>query len=102
MKALAPLGGIGARCEACFGADLLGNLTADRHAEIARDNDRTVADAWAMIAWLLDQAAAPVVESFLREAESGIAFGIATCLFDEMVGWVIHHRARFIPSRPAA
>ena len=30
-----------------------------------------VVDAWAMIAWLLDQAAAPAVESFLQEADAG-------------------------------
>jgi predicted nucleic acid-binding protein len=30
-----------------------------------------VVDSWAMIAWLLDQAAAPFVESFLREADAG-------------------------------
>jgi predicted nucleic acid-binding protein len=30
-----------------------------------------VVDAWAMIAWLLDQAAAPAVESFIQEAAAG-------------------------------
>jgi hypothetical protein len=30
-----------------------------------------VVDAWAMIAWLLNQAAAPVVESFIQEADAG-------------------------------
>src|SRR5450759_4977928 len=30
-----------------------------------------VVDAWAMIAWLLDQAAAPAVESFIQEADAG-------------------------------
>jgi hypothetical protein len=30
-----------------------------------------VIDAWAMIAWLLDQTAAPVVELFLQEADAG-------------------------------
>lgn len=30
-----------------------------------------VVDAWAMIAWLLDQAAAPAVESFIQAAEAG-------------------------------
>jgi predicted nucleic acid-binding protein len=30
-----------------------------------------VIDSWAMIAWLLDQAAAPAVESLLREADAG-------------------------------
>jgi ribonuclease VapC len=30
-----------------------------------------VVDAWAMIAWLLDQAAAPTVESFIQEADAG-------------------------------
>jgi ribonuclease VapC len=30
-----------------------------------------VVDAWAMIAWLLNQAAAPAVESFIQEADAG-------------------------------
>jgi predicted nucleic acid-binding protein len=30
-----------------------------------------VVDAWAMITWLLDQASAPAVESFLQQAEAG-------------------------------
>jgi len=30
-----------------------------------------VVDAWAIIAWLLDQGAAPVVESFMQEADAG-------------------------------
>jgi len=30
-----------------------------------------VVDAWAMLAWLLDQAAAPAVESFFQQADAG-------------------------------
>jgi predicted nucleic acid-binding protein len=30
-----------------------------------------VVDAWVMIAWLLDQAAAPAVELFIQEADAG-------------------------------
>jgi predicted nucleic acid-binding protein len=30
-----------------------------------------VVDAWAMIAWLLDQTAAPTVESFIQSADDG-------------------------------
>ena len=30
-----------------------------------------VVDAWAIVAWLLDQAAAPAVESFMQEADAG-------------------------------
>jgi predicted nucleic acid-binding protein len=30
-----------------------------------------IVDAWAMIAWLLDQAAAPAVELFFQEADAG-------------------------------
>ena len=33
--------------------------------------DSKVVDAWAIIAWLLDQPAAPAVESFLQEADAG-------------------------------
>jgi hypothetical protein len=30
-----------------------------------------VVDAWALLAWLLDQAAAPAVESLLQKADAG-------------------------------
>jgi predicted nucleic acid-binding protein len=33
--------------------------------------DSKVVDAWAIIAWLLDQHAAPIVESFLQKADAG-------------------------------
>ena len=33
--------------------------------------DSKVVDAWAMITWLLDQPAAPAVESFIQDADNG-------------------------------
>ena len=33
--------------------------------------ERKVIDSWAVIAWLLDQNAAPKVEAFLQEADAG-------------------------------